>query len=537
MSKKWINCLICIGLLCSFVISGWSTPINDENCSEDSSVDSISSVYHELLFPTPTLLNTPAMCQFYNIGYDICETDDVIRSVGLCMESSIENTRTFYATSLIATEYDGQGNTLNEYVRCVDDTTEMISCICTEDGGYVACGGSYNVDSVEEQFPILVKFDEDFNLVWKKEFDMFPNALALSVAETSDGFIVTGLMIDYDWIEEEISDIIVFETDPDGELLWTNSIEIHDFMFPYDIIETSDDGFLIAGNLHDDYVDVATSHIHLVKLDETGLFEWVKTFNYSEYEGVSDLMRDDEQIIIAGYAANLSTSKYHSVFCCIDNEGEIVWDDSFRFEDRLFYGMNQTTDGYVITGHNIDTESSFLLKIDESRMSEWEMITQDGERSIGLAVIQTSKGFFCFTGYTLDSLSEYPEFFYSAMNTKSVDLNGNEQWNGLFYPMTEISCGFEGNKWMVENNGFIGAYNLSYTLEITGNILGGVHQQTGRLIVVFPGEKESINTVRLFGFGKVTLDLLVDGLNIESTTCSVTGFLIGPFFFKMSSSN
>lgn len=532
MSKKWINCLICLGLLCSFVISGLSTPIINKNCSETTSVDSIFSVNSESLFHTPMPLNIPIMCQFYNIGYDICETDDVIRSVGLCMESSIEQTHSFSSTSLIATEYDQQGCMLNEFVRGVDDTTSMISCICTGDGGYVACGGSYNVDSVEEQFPILVKFDKDFNLVWKKEFDEFPSALALSVAETDDGFIVSGLMIDYQEAEQEKSDIILFRTDSDGELIWTNSIEINGFMFQYDIIGTSDDGYVIAGDLHNDFVDVTTSHIHLVKIDEMGIVDWMKTLNYSEYEGVSDLIRNNEQIIIAGYAANLSSAKYHSVFCCIDNEGKLVWDDSDRFEDRLFYGMTKTTEGYAVTGHNMNTESSFLMTLDESRVIEWERTTDEEGLSIGMDVIQTDYDSFCFTGYTVPSPSEFPEFFYSEMNTVSIDAFGNEEWKHSFMPLTEVSCDFSKNRWVIENTGRIGAYNLSLTSQIEGSIFGGVYEQTGQFIIIPPGEQQKVNILRLFGFGKVTIDLLVEGLNIDPTTCSVTGFLIGPFFFK-----
>lgn len=509
-------------------MSGFSTSI-----FEESSAQSVFSVYHESLLHPSVPLTMPVMCQFYNIGYDICENNDVVRSVGLCMESSIEHSRTFYATSLIGTEYDEQGKTLNEFVRVVDDTTDMISCICTDDGGYVACGGLYNVDSVEEHFPILFKFDEDFEIVWKKEFDEFPNALALSVAETDDGFIVSGIMIDYQEIEEEKSDIILFETDSNGELIWTNSVEINGFLFQRDIIETSDDGYLIAGDLHNDFVDVTTSHIHLVKIDETGLVEWMKTLNYSEYEGVSDLVRDNEQVIIAGYTANLSSAMYQGKLCCINNEGELVWDDSYQFEDRLFYGMTQTTDGYAVTGHNINTESSFLMKLDESRIIEWERTTEDEGLSIGMDVIQTDQGSFCFTGYMVPSMSDFPDFFYSEMNTVSFDAFGNEQWKRFFYPTTDISCGFEGN-WVVENNGLIGAYNLSCTLEVTGNIFVGVHEQTDQLTVIFPGEKQKVIVISqmLFGFGKVTLELLVEGLNINPATCSVTGFLIGPFLFK-----
>jgi hypothetical protein len=519
-------------LLSSFVISGLSHPIFDETYYENTSVDSVFSVYYESLFHTAMPLNMPGICQFYNIGYDICETDDMIRSVGLCMESSIEHTRSFYATSLIGTEYDEQGNTLNEFVRGVDDTTQMVHCICTDDGGYVACGGSYNVDSVEEQFPILVKFDENFDLVWKKEFDMFPNALALSVAETDDGFIVSGLMIDYQEVEEENSDIIVFETNLDGELIWKNSIEINGFMFQYDIIGTSDDGYIIAGDLHNDFVDVTTSHIHLVKIDEMGIVDWMKPLNYSEYGGVSDLIGDNDQVIIAGYAANLSSAKYHSVFCCIDNDGDLVWDDSFQFEDRLFFGLTKTTEGYAVTGHHMITESSFLMKLDESRMIEWGRTTDEEGLSIGMDVIQTDYSSFCFTGYTVPSLSDFPEFFYSEMNTVSVDSNGNEEWKHSFIPLTEVSCDFSKNRWVIENTGRIGAYNLSLTSQIEGNIFGGVNEQTGQFMMIPPGEQQKVNTIRLFGLGKVTLELLVEGLNIDPTTCSVTGFLIGPFFFK-----
>ena len=184
---------------------------------------------------------------------------------------------------------------------------------------------------------------------------------------------------------------------------------------------------------------------------------------------------------------------------------------------------NLTSTGEILRG---DEEKNNFS--DDSFFEEWNVTFGGSNIDIGHSVQQTTDNGFITVGYT----RSYGESSGRNIWLIKTDTFGNEEWKHSFMPLTEVSCDFSKNRWVIENTGRIGAYNLSLTSQIEGSIFGGVYEQTGQFIIIPPGEQQKVNILRLFGFGKVTIDLLVEGLNIDPTTCSVTGFLIGPFFFK-----
>lgn len=538
MIKKWIVRFISIGILFLFMFSA-STAVKVKD--HQNNVDFNQKIISSTLFPFSqnTFISSPSTSYFYNIGYDICESNGLIHSIGLCMESNIEAANSFYSTSVIVSSYDSDGILVREGIVTFDEGINVISPICSSKGNFIVCGGVIERmnGSIIAEYPILIKIDENFEIIWQKKFPSLPNAVGLSVAETNDdGYIVSGFMIENRGTDIEQNYLFLIKTDSNGKLVWKNSIEVDGWLYQRSVIQTEDDGFLIAGDFHPSREQITKSDILLVKTNDNGIVKWNKTMDFSSSDYASDLIIGPEGIILTGFVANQSHSgswRYNGLLYCFDEAGDVLWSEFEQFENRAFYGIDTADDGYVLTGFNVENNSVLILKIDEDTQIVWEENMLQSDSCTGMDVTQTSKGSFCFTGFTIPSITDYPEFFYSEIITGCTDNLGNKQWMHTTVPITSLTCNYQKQKWIIKNTGIVGSYNLSVNVDVEGNVFKMIQSENEQILVVLPDEERMVNIPFLFGLGKVTLQLSITGVNIEPITETIDGFLFGPFFFNL----
>lgn len=536
MIKKWIVRFISVGILFLFVFSA-SSNVKIEQHQNNSNNQLTTQLSQFLLFSVNAKTSSTSTSYFYNIGYDICETNGLIQSIGLCMESSIDVAHSFYSTSVIVSSYDSDGIMVNEGIIGFDEGINVISPICSSEGTFVVCGGMIERNgSITEEYPVLIKINDDFKIMWQKEFPSLPNAVGLSVAETNEGgYIVTGFMIENQGTDIEQNHLFLFKTDSNGELAWKNNIELDGWLYQRSVIQTENDGFLIAGDLYPSREQITTSDILLVKTDGNGVVEWNKTIDYLSSDYASDLSIGSKGIMLSGFVVNKSQSdkwRYNGLLCCLDEAGNVLGAEYEQFKNQAFYGVENVDDGYVLTGLNVENNSGLLLKINEDNQLVWEENILESDSCTGMDVTQTSKGSLCFTGFTIPSIADFPEFFYSEIITGCTDKAGNKQWMHTSVPTTRLTCNYRKNKWIIKNTGSVGAYNLSVTVDVKGNVFKEIQPENEQIPIIQPDEERMVNSPFLFGLGKVTLNLSITGVNIDPIIYTINGFLFGPFFFK-----
>jgi hypothetical protein len=234
---------------------------------------------------------------------------------------------------------------------------------------------------------------------WQKTFGGNYFDEARGVLQTKDGgFIVTGSTAS---VDGDVSnnhggnDYWVLKLDENGTLLWQKTFGGSNNERPYDIYETNDGGYLLAGFTKSNDGDVTGNHGNadywLVKLSASGTLEWQKTFGGSNDDyAYSVLQTEDLGIVIAGYTTStdgdVTTNQGYSDCWIIKltAEGNIAWQKTFGGSGGdSATNIKATPDGgYIISGETSSADGDITLnhgnidfwvfKIDSEGNLEWQ---------------------------------------------------------------------------------------------------------------------------------------------------------------------
>ena len=84
----------------------------------------------------------------------------------------------------------------------------------------------------------------------------------------------------------------------------------------------------------------------------------------------------------------------------------------------------------------------------------------------------------------------------------------------------------------VKNIGEVPAYNVKYTMIVTGGILGRIFRIVSDSVTeLAPDETIPIYSDLIFGFGPITIDIKANSSNAYEVTKLKNAFIIGPFVF------
>ncbi|MEW5924956.1 MAG: hypothetical protein AB1746_13310, partial [Candidatus Zixiibacteriota bacterium] len=138
------------------------------------------------------------------------------------------------------------------------------------------------------------------------------------------------------------------------DTLWTRTFGGPSFEWPWYVVETSDDGYVIAG-----YTG-STAHgdrdIYIVKLNQDGSFAWEKTYGVQDCEdearGISETA--DGGLIVSGYGSGQFGAETANFYVMkLDASGNMQWDEDYDYDTTTDYGSGvcQTLDGgYIFVG-------------------------------------------------------------------------------------------------------------------------------------------------------------------------------------------
>jgi len=88
----------------------------------------------------------------------------------------------------------------------------------------------------------------------------------------------------------------------------------------------------------------------------------------------------------------------------------------------------------------------------------------------------------------------------------------------------------------VKNIGEVSAYNVEYTMIVTGGILGRIFRIASDSVPeLAPDETVPIYSDLIFGLGPITIDIKANASHAYEVSTSKTGFILGPFVFGIKS--
>lgn len=149
--------------------------------------------------------------------------------------------------------------------------------------------------------------------------------IGYSIIQTREGdYLVAGASRSFgqgDW------DIIVSRLDAFGNLLWTKTFRTTEDEVANKIIQTSDDGFLIVGGYRSGglgYLENAGNDILALKLDKFGNIEWVKTFVGQGFERAFDVVQtSDGGYALAGYTTSFGVGGLDALILKLNSGGDV----------------------------------------------------------------------------------------------------------------------------------------------------------------------------------------------------------------------
>ena len=222
--------------------------------------------------------------------------------------------------------------------------------IDTVDNGYLMISSEYN-EEINRSLK-LQRLDSLGNIEWYSQLDSADYKLNL----IAHGFIKTSdenYMVFYSSAStDQNDDIRLVKISGDGEIIWKQTVGDFANEFMHQIIETSDNGFLLVGG-RQIVNPLGYAHNYVMKLDSTGLLEWSEIYPITGGNSRSySVLEVDSGYVIGGRGIG-TEDDVDMYWYKIDKEGELLWQKSFVspiVDDcgASIYGYTDST--YLLTG-------------------------------------------------------------------------------------------------------------------------------------------------------------------------------------------
>jgi len=287
-------------------------------------------------------------------------------------------------------KYDNNGNVVWKKNFGGSDYEEYYSVTTVSDGvvavGYSSVGSFGNGDwtgtsGKGNSDAIIVKYDNDGNVVWKKNFGGSGSDEFQSVTTVADGIIAVGYSYresfgNGDWegiAAKGNGDAIIVKYDNNGNVVWKKNFGGSNSNYYYSVTAVSD-GIIAVGESDafgdgdwegvigkGDYDDAI-----IVKYDNNGNVVWKKNFGGSGSDRFSSVMEVSDGIIVVGNSYDESfgngdwegvTGKGNTdaIIVKYDNDGNVVWKKNFGGSDNdEFHSVTAVSDGIIAVGESFE---------------------------------------------------------------------------------------------------------------------------------------------------------------------------------------
>jgi len=194
---------------------------------------------------------------------------------------------------------------------------EGYSLIQTSDGGYAIAGYTKSFGAGKWDV-YVIKLDAHGNLQWTKTIGGPDYDQGNSLIQTSDGgYAIAGYTRSFG---AGLSDAYLIKLDANGNLQWTKTIGGPSYEIGYSLIQTSDGGYAIAG--YTSSFGAGGEDVYVVKLDANGNLQWTKTIGGEKDDrGFSLIQTSDDGYAIAGKTESLGAGKRDVYVVKLDKNG------------------------------------------------------------------------------------------------------------------------------------------------------------------------------------------------------------------------
>jgi len=271
----------------------------------------------------------------------------------------------------------------------------------TSDGGYIIAGwtSSFGAGWIDVY---LIKTDASGDTIWTRTYGGSKVDVGNSVQQTSDGgYIITGETRSF---ADGLCDVYLIKTDASGDTIWTRTYGGSDADVGYSVQQISDGGYIIAGWTSSFGAGYAA--VYLIKTDASGDSIWTRTYGGSEVdEGYSVQETSDGGYIIAGQTWSFGAGRSDVYLIKTDADGNsagIEEDKETRSAPGLLLTVRSPIDGELDLSFFLPTSGLARVELydaagkrvgvieDSERQAGWHHITHPLSLPCGIYFVQLS---------------------------------------------------------------------------------------------------------------------------------------------------
>ena len=288
-------------------------------------------------------------------------------------------------------------------------------------GGYTAS---------KEKHLWIIKLDEKGYSKWGKTYKAKPESQAKGLIISKDSNIVAAGFSVRPYRFQ--SDLWVLKLNQDGKELWNKNYGGDGEEGAFDLIETSDLGYAIAGysSSNDDYQDDAL----VLKLDSAGNKLWEVTYGSSKTDYAYSITEtSNKDLVVCG--VNSSRNMAHKAFWVlkIDSTGADIWDKVYMFNKwDIATAVTIGLDNYIYVAgytrtHSIIDYDIILMKLDQNGEIIWKKTHSWGKWDQATSITSTYDNGIIVSGFTRSG-----EVLSANFAVTKFDENGNILWENIF---------------------------------------------------------------------------------------------------------
>ncbi|VVB62268.1 Uncharacterised protein [uncultured archaeon] len=505
-------------LICTILIAPFLMTFQAEEKRLD--IQNANEIQHQAFNDSPIIWTKT----FGGRGSEICYSMDTTRDGGCIL---VGETTSFGSGGsdvwLVKVDRNGQEEWNKTYGSSHGDYA--VDGHQTSDNGFILVGGTTSYGAGDHD-TWLIKTDQTGNELWNMTFGGPDRDQGYAVKQVSDGgFIICGGTKSYG---KGPNDYWVIRTDQNGHELWNITYGTKGYDWGYDIIETSDNGFIFTGGTDTSITGTHILDIGLIKVNKDGVLQWEKFFNKPPVEkrwdeGYGVIQTVDGGYIIAGIAHTYGWDENSNGAGWIiktDAKGNKQWDKTYGGGNcDCLCSIRITSDGgYILSGwtytYGKGDADMWIMKTDAQGIDQWD-ITLGGDKfdcSMFHTIQQTADQYYLIAGYTESIGSGSSDIILVKLGEPLITIAGNGQ---------------NGFSWTVKNGGEDDLEDVNWSISLDGlHFMGS--DRSGTIDLLPAGGEITLRVGGMvLGFGPMSIRVTVGGIG-KTLNC----FLLGPFVIK-----
>ncbi|MBF0329138.1 MAG: BACON domain-containing protein [Nitrospirae bacterium] len=313
-------------------------------------------------------------------------------------------------------KFDASGNIMWQKTYGGTDSDWANSIKQTSDGGYIVAGVTYSFGAGSSDIWVLKLYDNG-SVQWQNTYGGTDSDFANSVSQTSDGgYIVAGVTYSFGVVN---ADAWVLKLAANGTEQWNTTYGGAGNDFANSIQQTSDGGYIVAGDTDSFYTDYAdhryeNRNVWVIKLNPTGGVTWERIYQGTSFDFANSVQQtSDGGYIVAGYTWSSGAGNEDVWILKLADTGAHQWQYTYggAYNDWAYSARQTSDEGFIVVGVTYSFNSAngdiWILKLYNNGTIQWQKsyggVSGDGAYSIR----ETSDGGYIVAGvtYSFDAVS------------------------------------------------------------------------------------------------------------------------------------